>query len=90
MTLEVTRCTTDGMEHACSMLYGAAARSAKSFGWRRIISYTQEGESGASLRAAGFILVAEREPRTDHFESSAGTAKTTGKGESAATCGSGC
>ena len=36
-----------------------------------LITYTQEGESGASLRAAGFVLVAEREPRTDHFESSA-------------------
>jgi hypothetical protein len=66
-TLEVTRCTTD----ACSMLYGASARTAKASGWRRLITYTQEGESGASLRAAGFVLVAEREPRGGHFESSA-------------------
>lgn len=70
VTVEVTRCTTDGTENACSILYGAAARAAKALGWGRIITYTQEGESGASLRAAGFVLVAEREPRTDHFESS--------------------
>lgn len=71
VTVEVTRCTTNGAENACSVLYGAAARAAKALGWGRIISYTQEGESGASLKAAGFVLVAEREPRTDHFESSA-------------------
>ena len=69
-TVEVTRCTTDGTKNACTMLYGASARTAKAQGWRRIITYTQEGESGASLKAAGFVLVAEREPRTDHFESS--------------------
>ena len=69
-TVEVTRCTTDGTGNACTMLYGASARQAKAAGWRRIITYTQEGESGASLKAAGFVLVAEREPRTDHFESS--------------------
>ena len=71
VTVEVTRCTTDGARDACSMLYGAAARAAKALGWGRIITYTQEGESGASLRAAGFVLVAERDPRADHFESSA-------------------
>jgi hypothetical protein len=71
MTLEVTRCTTDESPNACSMLYGASARMAKASGWRRVITYTEEGESGASLRAAGFTLVAERAPRTDHFESSA-------------------
>lgn len=58
VTVEVTRCTTDGTEHACSMLYGAAARAAKDLGWRRVLTYTEDGESGASLRAAGFVLVA--------------------------------
>jgi hypothetical protein len=80
VTLEVTRCTTDGTKDACSMLYGAAARTAKDLGWGRIITYTQEGESGASLRAAGFVLVAEREPRTDHFESSTRYRKDHGTG----------
>jgi hypothetical protein len=70
MTLEVTRCTTDESPNACSMLYGAAARTAKALGWRRVITYTQEGEDGASLRAAGFVLVAVRKPRSGHFESS--------------------
>ena len=69
VTAEVTRCTTDGTAGACSKLYGACARAAKALGFRRLITYTQEGESGASLRAAGFVLVAERKPRTDHFES---------------------
>lgn len=71
MTLEVTRCTTDESPNACSMLYGASARIAKAHGWRRVITYTQEGESGASLRAAGFVIVAERAPRGGHFASSA-------------------
>lgn len=70
-TLEVTRCTTDETVNACSMLYGASARMAKAAGWRRLITYTEEGESGASLRAAGFTLIAERGARADHFESSA-------------------
>lgn len=63
VTVEVTRCTTDGTENACSILYGAAARAAKALGWGRIITYTQEGESGASLKAAGFVMIAELDPR---------------------------
>ena len=58
VTVEVTRCTTDGTPNACSMLYGASARAAKALGWGRIITYTQDPESGASLRAAGFVLAA--------------------------------
>ena len=61
MTLEVNRCATDGTKNACSMLYGAAARTA--LGYRRIITYTQDGEPGASLRAAGYRMVAELPPR---------------------------
>lgn len=80
-TLEVTRCAVaDLTPNACSMLYGASARAAKALGWRRVITYTQEGEDGASLRAAGFTLVAEREARTDHFESSARYRKDHGTG----------
>ncbi|MER5649709.1 XF1762 family protein [Streptosporangium sp. NPDC002524] len=62
-TLEVTRVATDGTAHACSMLYGAAWRAAKALGWRRMITYNQDGESGASLRAAGWRVLAERPPR---------------------------
>lgn len=62
-TLEVTRTATDGTANANSMLYGAAWRAAKALGYTRLITYTQSGESGSSLRAAGFQVVAERAPR---------------------------
>ncbi len=63
-TLEITRTVTDGYRNANSMLNGAAARAAFALGYSRIVTYTQEGESGASLRAAGFRVVAERPPRS--------------------------
>lgn len=76
LTLEVNRTATDGYHNANSMLYGAAWRAAKALGYRRLITYTQEGESGASLRAAGYRIVAQRparkgwdspsRPRDDH------------------------
>jgi hypothetical protein len=61
-TVEVTRCCTDGTAHACSMLYAAAWRAAKALGYTRLITYTQSGETGASLRGAGWRLIAERPP----------------------------
>ena len=63
MTLEVLRSATDGTANANSMLYGAAWRAAKALGYRRLVTYTQAGESGSSLRAAGWRIVAERPPR---------------------------
>ena len=69
-TLEVNRTCTDGTPNANSMLYGAAWRAAKALGYRRLITYTQEGESGASLRAAGWRVVAERSPRPNWAASS--------------------
>jgi hypothetical protein len=70
-TLEVNRtCTLDGTPNVNSMLYGAAWRAAKALGYLRLITYTQAGESGASLRAAGYRVVAEREPRKNWAESS--------------------
>lgn len=62
-TLEVTRCATDGTKNACSMLYGACARAAFALGWRKVITYNEKGESGASLRAAGYRVIASRPPR---------------------------
>lgn len=59
LTLEVNRTTTDGTKNTNSMLYGAAWRAAKALGYRRLITYTQEGESGASLRGAGWRVVAQ-------------------------------
>jgi hypothetical protein len=63
VTLEVTRTATDGTANANSALYGAAWRAAKALGYRRLLTYNQAGESGASLRAAGFRIIAERRPR---------------------------
>jgi len=69
-TLEINRTCTDGTPHVNSMLYGAAWRAAKAMGYRRLITYTQAGESGASLRAAGYRVVAELEPRANWAGSS--------------------
>ena len=63
LSLEVTRVATDGTPHSCSALYGACWRTAKAMGYGRILTYTQDGESGASLRAAGWEHVASRSPR---------------------------
>lgn len=62
-TLEATRAATDGSRNANSMLYAAAWRAGSALGYRRLITYTEEGESGASLRAAGYRIVAERPAR---------------------------
>ena len=58
-TIEIVRVATDGTPNACSMLYGACWRAARALGYTHGITYTQEGESGASLRASGWRLVAE-------------------------------
>lgn len=62
-TLEVTRTCVVDAPNGNSMLYGAAWRAARALGYRRLITYTQEGESGASMRAAGWRVVAQRSPR---------------------------
>ena len=53
-TLEVVRLATNGSRNACSFLYGAAWRAAKSLGYSKIVTYTLQSESGASLRAVGW------------------------------------
>lgn len=60
LSLEVTRVATDGTPNACSALYGACWRAAKAIGYQRMLTYTQDGESGASLRAAGWLHAASR------------------------------
>ena len=54
LTVEIRRVCTDGTHNACSILYGACARVAKAMGYKRVITYTLQSESGASLRASGF------------------------------------
>lgn len=63
LTLEVNRTATDGTPNANSCLYGAAWRAARALGYARLITYTQAGESGASLRAAGWQVIAARPAR---------------------------
>lgn len=59
-TAEVTRlCVLEGFPNACSMLYGASWRAARSLGYRRIGTYIRKDEPGTSLKAAGWRLIAE-------------------------------
>lgn len=58
-TLEVTRVATDGTANACSALYAACWRAVRAMGYRRLVTYTLDSETGASLRGAGWKLVAK-------------------------------
>lgn len=60
---EVTRCCVhdDAPKNACSFLYARCWQAAKAIGYRRLITYTLQAESGASLRGAGWRIVAELE-----------------------------
>lgn len=62
-TLEVHRVASDGTHNSTSMLYGALSRAGFALGYTRIITYTQADESGSSLRAAGWKVVAQRPAR---------------------------
>lgn len=65
LTAEVTRLCVLGAEpNACSFLYGKACRAALAMGFRRIGTYTLARESGASLRAAGWIVISEVKGRS--------------------------
>jgi len=63
-TVEVTRVATDGTRNATSMIYGALARQAFAAGYTRVITYTEQHESGSALRAVGWRVIAERPART--------------------------
>jgi hypothetical protein len=56
-TAEVTRVATNGHPNACSKLLGAAWRTARALGYRRLYTYTLAREDGASLRGAGWSQV---------------------------------
>lgn len=71
LTLEVNRTCTDGTGNANSMLYGAVWRAARAMGYRRLVTYTQADETGASLRAAGWRRVKELAPRPGWADSTA-------------------
>ena len=57
-TLEVLRLCTDGTKNVCSFLYSRCARIARELGYKKIITYILETESGDSLKASGWICEA--------------------------------
>jgi hypothetical protein len=66
-TAEVLRvCTIDAApKGTCSMIYQACWRAWRAMGGRRLITYTLESESGASLRGAGWRVVGKTKPVKD-------------------------
>lgn len=54
-TLEVLRLCTNGEKDVCSFLYSRCARIAKEMGYRKIITYILETETGTSLKASGWV-----------------------------------
>jgi len=69
-TAEINRTCVIGFDNANSMLYGACWRACRAMGYRRMVTYTQADESGASLRAAGARRVKELAARGSWAESS--------------------
>lgn len=63
-TIEITRVCTTGARNAPSMLYGALIRAGKALGYQRAFTYTLQSESGASLKATGWIEDARLEPQS--------------------------
>lgn len=65
-TAEVLRVCTkpDAPKNVCSMLYSACWRAWRAMGGSRLVTYTLQSESGVSLRAAGWKVVAEVKPGT--------------------------
>lgn len=67
LTVEVTRvCVKDGIVQSNSghkgtgsILYAACWRAAKALGYTRLVTYTLKSESGASLRGAGYKVIAD-------------------------------
>jgi len=54
--LEVTRCCTNGTKNACSKLYSTAKKICKLLGYKKLITYTLDSESGTSLKASGWEI----------------------------------
>ena len=58
-TLEVNRlCVLPDIPNGCSKLYSAAWRVAKNMGYKKLITYILDSETGTSLYASGWKLVA--------------------------------
>tara|TARA_R110000868_G_C10788597_1_gene756087 strand:- start:23 stop:505 length:483 start_codon:yes stop_codon:yes gene_type:complete len=63
-TAEVIRCCVlpDALKNTCSFLYARCWIAAKAMGYHKLITYTLQSESGASLRGAGWQVIAELKP----------------------------
>lgn len=68
-TAEVTRLCSLGVKNAPSMLYQACWRAARALGFRKLITYTLESETGHSLIASGWKKIAEVKGRSWHCPS---------------------
>jgi len=64
LTAEVTRCCVhmDAPKGSCSKLYAACQKAWFSMGGKRMVTYTLDSESGASLRGAGWKQAARVRP----------------------------
>ena len=58
-TLEVSRTCTDGTKNANSMLYGRCQRICFALGYKKLVTYSMQHESGSSLIAAGWKCVSK-------------------------------
>jgi len=51
-------------KNSCSKLYGACWRVWRAMGGHKLLTYTLQSESGASLKGAGFSVVGETSPHS--------------------------
>lgn len=58
-------------KNVCSMLYSACWRAWRAMGGRKLVTYTLQTESGASLRGAGWKIVGEVKGGAWHRENRA-------------------
>jgi hypothetical protein len=63
-TLEVNRTCTDGTTNVNSFLYAAAWRAARALGYRKLITYTLQSESGTTMKALGWRVIGEIKGRS--------------------------
>lgn len=74
-TAEVLRCceVNGAPKGACSFLYAACWRAWRAMGGQRLITYTLQTESGASLRGAGWTVLHEIGERTTGWNNRPGS-----------------
>ena len=66
VTAEVLRVCVkpEAPKNVCSFLYGRCWRIWQQMGGRRLVTYTLQTESGASLKGAGWKIVGDLKPRS--------------------------